>query len=180
MSERLRPVEANPINTAELERKIPERLKSTEHSGEHQKNRHEAVESAREHLKQAEQAQPRVEATPTEEPARRGVLTRATNYRHTMISLQHRMRPATRAFSRIIHAPGVEVVSEVAGKTVFRPSVTLGAVSCAALFTAILYLYSRSQGLVMRGSIVWIALLVGALVGLIIEFINNKVRLRRS
>ncbi len=173
--------EPGPKNQAELESAAVERLKNLEqeHRETHEK-RTEHVEKAREQIKAAEEARPPAETAPTSEPAHRPVLTKEINYRQTMVSLRHRMKPAARRFSTIIHAPIVETASEVIGKTVLRPSVSLGATTTAVLVAGIVYLNARHYGFELRGSEIWVSLLLGGAIGLIIEGTYKLLRQRRK
>ena len=179
--EKLNPSEHQPSNHGEIERAAAEQLKKLERSGEQPVDRQEALESARKQLKRTEAIQPQHDAAPKDQPLlRRPVLTRAVNYTQTMASLQHRMKPASRQFSKVIHAAPVEKASEVLGKTVLRPSVSLGATSCAVLVAGSLYLYARYYGLRLSGSEIWLSLVVGGIIGLVIEAIYNAGRRSRS
>jgi len=180
MSEHEHHAETQPQHTAELERMAAERLRSLERAGERPETKAAAVEAAREQLQLVEQPAATEVAQATEPVAASGVLTKAANYRQTMISLQHRMRPAARSFSQFIHRPSIEAASETLGKTVLRPSVSLGATTAAVLFVGFLYLYARHYGFLLKGSEVWIALLLGGLVGLIIEGLYKSWRRLRS
>jgi hypothetical protein len=178
--ERYQPQEREPKSQGELEKLAVERLKGLEqeHQEQHE-NRHEQLEKAREQLRMAEEARPPAETSPKAEPtSHRPVLTKAINYRQTMVSLRHRMKPAQRQFSVIIHNPAIEAVSEVVGKTVLRPSVSLGATTTAVLFAGTVYFSARHYGFVMKGSEVWIALVIGGIVGLVVE--GGYKLLRRS
>jgi hypothetical protein len=162
--------ERQPQPRPELEQLAAERLRGLERGNEHQTGRrHEALESAREKLKQVEQVRPAVEAAPIAEPVTQRLLTKAENYRQTMLTLRHRMKPAARSFSKLIHAPVIESASEVVGKTVLRPSVSLGATSTAVVLTGFIYLYARYYGFELRGSEIWLTLIVGAILGLVGE-----------
>lgn len=181
MSEQLRGGEVPAQNTVELEQLAVERLKKLAQNGEQPENKEAAVEAARESLRKVETAAKVTETAPTQEPAAppQGILSKAANYRHTMISLRHRMKPAARSFSQFIHRPTVEVASEALGKTVLRPSISLGATTTAVLFVGFIYFYARHYGFILRGSEVWIALLFGAAAGLLLEGLVKLVR-RRS
>jgi len=161
----------------ELEHVAAERLRSLQDRTEREPgHRNEAVEAAREQLKHAEQAEPQTEAAPAAQPVIHHVLTKAENYRQTMISLRHRMKPTARAFSNLIHTPAVETASEAIGKTVLRPSVSLGATSTAVLLTGFIYLYARYYGFELRGSEIWLTLIVGAVIGLLGEGVYKTFR----
>lgn len=176
MSEHLRNSESTPRPSAEIEKAAAERLRQLEKSPEQRIDKQEQVQAAREQIRTAEQVRPQAEAAAAPEPTYGGVLTRAANYRHTMISLRHRMKPGARAFSKVIHAPVVEATSEVVGKTVLRPSVSLGATTTAVLLTGFVYLYARHYGFLLRGSEIWITLILGGVIGLVIEGIYKSTR----
>ncbi len=181
MSERLSQVEAQPQHHVEIERAAAERLRQLERRGEQSENRNEAVESAREQIRQAELVRPAAEAAPAEPaPAAPKILTKAANYRHTMISLRHRMKPAAQTFSKFIHTPAVENTSEFVGKTVLRPSVTLGATTTAVLITGFLYEYARHYGFVLQGSTIWLTLLAGGVIGIALEGLWRLIRRSRQ
>lgn len=176
--ERQRHNESTPKPSAELERLAAERLKHLERNGEADLRRHHKVEAAREHVKKAEHVRPQAESTPkTEHTSHRPhIISKSANYRHTMASLRHRMNPSERQFSKIIHQPAIEATSEFIGKTVLRPSVSLGATTSAVVVTGFIYLYARHYGFTMRGSEVWITLLAGGLIGLAVELVVKLLR----
>jgi membrane-bound ClpP family serine protease len=164
----------------ELEKVAAERLKNLEHQGEKSPDKRSEIKSARERIKHTEVQAPQHEAAPKNEPVdERPLLTKELSYKHTMISLQHRLKPAARRFSKVIHSPAVEATSEVIGKTILRPSVSLGATSCALLVAGSLYLFARYYGFTLRGSEIWIALIVGGFIGLLIEALYKTVRRAR-
>jgi membrane-bound ClpP family serine protease len=164
--------------SSELERSAAERIKHMEHRPERTLDRQKAIEAARQHLERAERMAASVqEAAPkVAQTIQRPIIDQADNFKQTMVSLQHRMPPTARRFSKIIHRPTVEAVSEVVGRTVLRPSVSIGATTCAVLVTGILYLYARSYGFPLQGSAVWIGLLIGGILGLIIEALYRSVQ----
>jgi membrane-bound ClpP family serine protease len=177
VSEHLNGAERQPRVDSELERMAGERRRDLERNAELTNERPEqTAESAREKIKHLEQMRPAAESASKAEGDQPPVLTKAANYRQTMTSLQHRMKPAARSFSRFIHKPLVDSTSELVGKTVLRPSVTLGATSTAVLATLFLYIYSRWYGITLRGSEVWLALLIGAVVGIVAEGVWKLLR----
>jgi hypothetical protein len=178
MSEHLRAnAERSNHQERSLEKLAAERLKHIERSSERQNGRRERVEKARDLIKQAEKHAPQQETAKHAEPViLRPILTRAVNYKQTLVSIQHRMKPAGRAFSRVIHNPTVERVSEVAEKTIMRPSISLGASTSAVIVTGSLYLLARYYGFSLRGSEIWISLIIGGILGLLIEALNKAIR----
>ncbi|HSX41432.1 MAG TPA: hypothetical protein VLF21_02255 [Candidatus Saccharimonadales bacterium] len=176
MSEHLRPqsVERSHVG-GEIEQAAAERLKHIEKSAERHEHKAESVETARERIHHVEVTPNPYEAVKKEPTA---VLTKQASFDHTLRSLRHRMSPSARAFSQFIHQPTVEALSDVAGKTILRPSVTIGATTLAVLFSGFVYFSARHYGFELRGSEIWISLLAGGLLGLIIEFILNMHRRR--
>lgn len=179
--ERLRSSGEKQLNSTEIEQAAAERLSSLERSAERIASREDSVEAARETLRQAEKQSARTErGSISEDQPKRQPVSLEANYRHTMTTLQHRLKPASRAFSKVIHNPAVERTSEVVGSTIARPSVTVGATGGALIFSTTLYLYARYYGFTLKGSEIWIGLLVGGVIGLLLEFGLRLVRRRRK
>lgn len=178
MSERLSNVESRNSSNTEIEKAAAERLSSIEKANEHLGDNEKQVEKARELVRKAEAVQPKHESGTKDEGGhqQRPLLTPSVNYRNTMASLRSRMKPAARQFSRFIHSPIVEKSSETLGKTVFRPSITLGATSTAVILGGFLYIFARLNGFSLSGSEIWIAMLLGAMIGLLCEMIFRSVR----
>ncbi len=131
------------------------------------------AEAAREQLKQIEkQEEAPAPAREREEPPRVSPLTLITphlNYEQTLKTLQNQLPRASRAFSKVIHQPAVERVSEVLEKTVMRPSVTAGAVTSAVILGGIFYVAARAYGFRLSGSELIFALIIGGLIGYVLE-----------
>ena len=170
--------EQNSFSNPELEAR-PE-VASPERTHENKAEREHEVEAAREVIdRQAEPApsehetRPKPAAAPT-----RLDLDRA--YRETLGSLQRHLKPASRAFSRVIHNPAVEQTSEVVGKTVARPSVTLGATSTALVVGLAAYITAKRYGFTLSGSELILSLIVGGLIGIVLELIIKALRRSRS
>jgi hypothetical protein len=164
----------------ELEQTAKERLEQlqnkTENAEQDQENR---VEAAREQIeKHAEEPAPVAEKEQTAPSRPAAFLDPILNYKQTLKSLQGHLKPAQKRFSQVIHQPTVEKVSEALGKTVMRPSVSLGAVVTAVVVESFFYFTARHYGYVMSGSEVILALLVGGLVGLFLEGVFNGARRR--
>ena len=101
------------------------------------------------------------------------------NYTLTLASLQRRLSPVSRNFSKIIHAPLVEKTSEVLETTVARPSVLLGTTWTALLLGTIFYLTARHFGYSLSGSELLFSFVVGALLGLLFEGFWRSITRRR-
>ena len=95
---------------------------------------------------------------------------RKQTYRLTMQRLQNRMPAAERQFSRFIHVPAVERLSEATNNTIARPSGVLGSGVLAVLGMGLLYWLSRRSGFELSGNELLIFILAGWLLGLLAEF----------
>jgi hypothetical protein len=154
---------------------ILEREKSAENNIENDPDKR--AEQARETIKQHE--------APTEKPAAETVqpklhhrLNHALNFKQTMSSLQRRLSPASRSFSKVIHNPAVEKTSESLEKTVMRPSVINGALWTAVVVQGFLYFTARHYGFALSGAEIIISLLTGALLGIVLEGIWHSIKNR--
>lgn len=163
---------------AELEQAARERMEQLREQPEHgEQDPQKRAEAAREQIqKHAEQPAPAEHEQPA--PARHPLLNPLLNYRHTLRSLQRHFSPAQRRFSQVIHQPTVEKVSDALGKTVARPSVSLGATATAVIVESFFYFTARHYGYVLSGSEILLALLVGGVVGLILEGILKGAKRR--
>ncbi len=179
-----KPSDSHERNQAELEaiaRKQPERLPtSPEAAAEHAEKR---AEAAREVINKQEQApepaahQEQEAAAP--QPSLVARLDHALNYSQTLASVQHKLKPMGRVFSQVIHAPAVEKTSEALEKTVMRPSVVAGATWTAFITGLIFYLVARYYGFTLSGSEMLMALMAGAILGLLLEGLVRLFRRRR-
>jgi len=113
---------------------------------------------------------PKAEHTKTHSPHQHvGQETMQIVYQRTLLKIRRHLSPPARATSKFIHQPVVEAVSEVAGKTVARPSGLLGGGFIAFIGTSAYYYMTRHYGYDYHSS-VFLALLVGGfVVGWILE-----------
>ena len=161
------------LSAENLEALAAERSVEKEHKLEANENKEQQAEAAREKIekhavvhKQAEIA-PQTASTPYE---------RLRAYLHTLASLQHRLKPSQKRFSRFIHVPLVERTSEALAATVARPSVSLGATVTAALVGGFFYITARQTGFRLSGSEFIFSLLIGGLLGFAIELALKSLR----
>ena len=162
------------FNPAELEK--GEASQSPEITQESEASRAKNVEEARAKVEQkgsAEQHEPAKENQPKRPLSG---LDRKQAYAQTMATLQRQLPTVSRAFSKVIHNKAVEQTSEALGKTVMRPSVTLGATSTALLVGAFTYWLAKHYGYAISGSTILLSLLVGGLFGLLVEGVAKLFR----
>ena len=168
---------------AELEKLAGERLEELKSGPETgAESGAERAEAAREAIQKHETAPepaPQVEAQPTA-PGFVARLDAAVNYTHTVQSLQRRLGPASRRFSQVIHTPAVERASEALETTVMRPSVVSGGLWSAAIVGLGFYLVARHYGYALSGTEMLVALVVGGVIGYLVELVTRKLRPKRS
>lgn len=161
-------------HSAEVERAARERLEQLSHQPERADDHPDKrAERAREIINQSEQA-PEPQAKAAEQaqgPSLHAHLSHIFNYAETMASMQRRLSPTSRRFSRVIHTPAVEKTSEIIGNTVMRPSVTLGATTTALVVGFFFYFTAKHYGFRLSGSELLLSLLVGGVIGIVIEAI---------
>jgi membrane-bound ClpP family serine protease len=168
----------SPEQSAELAEMAREKLQNLEAQSEKSpENKAEKIETARHEIERQPEAEPEPDTSEQAKDTRPVTrLDKEVSYKHTMQTLQRHMSPATRTFSKVIHNPAVDKVSDVAGKTVLRPSVTVGATGAALLFGGTLYIAARYYGFALSGSEFILALLVGGLFGLLLEVLFKGFR----
>jgi len=149
-------------------------LRRHEHTGEVDADTR--VEAAREAINRHHEPEPQPEPAPVAErqasPAHHVAAhlpNLRQNYAHTMTTLQRHLKPTSRRFSRFIHRPAVEKVSESLERTVARPSVTAGATWTALVVGTLFYFTARRYGYALSGSEMILSFAVGAVLGLILE-----------
>ena len=165
----------------ELEQAAKERLEQLQNKTENaEQDPDKRAEAAREKIElHAEEPAPAAEKEQSAPSRPAALLDPILNYKHTLKSLQNRLKPAQKRFSQVIHQPTVEKVSDALGKTVMRPSVSLGAVVTAVLVESFFYFTARHYGYVMSGSEVILALLAGGLIGLFLEGVFKGAQRRK-
>lgn len=152
-----------------------EQIKSLEKKGERESSeQNEQLQKAREKVEQLAKPQERLHTKTEKEnhtfsPGSRSRQKKLA-FKQTMQHTQAKMKPAAKTFSKIIHQPVIEKASDIAAKTVFRPSLTLGAALGAFLGGSMFYGFARYYGFNLSGTEFLFCGLVGAMVGVIWEF----------
>ena len=125
--------------------------------------------------------QPKQTLPTTKQPIKKATKTqKQAEYKKTLKSIQKEMNPAERTFSKVIHNPVVEAVSEVAGKTVARPAALLAGSLSALVLTSIIYAVAKYYGYTLSG-FEWVAtFLIGWLIGLIVDWVRVAILGRKA
>jgi hypothetical protein len=157
----------------DLEHERRERLEQLRKSAEtSQEDAKERAEAAREVINRPE-PEPKAEPGPAPESHSPRVhipyIDHQVNFKETMQSVQRRLSPVSRQFSRFIHAPAIEKTSEVLEQTVARPSVSAGTTITALVVGSAFYFTAFHYGYMLSGSELLFSFVVGALIGIVLE-----------
>lgn len=96
----------------------------------------------------------------------------------TMKTVEDHLTTPQRIFSKVIHNPVIERVSDVASTTIARPNAILSGSIGALLLTGTLYLMARYYGFSLSGSETILTFLAGWLLGLVFDIIKGAFRKR--
>lgn len=159
---------------AEHLRASPEHHSSPEKAQLNPAERQKSLERAREKLRTAEAPKQAKEALQPTETAKRGepVVTRKQRdvaFKKAMTTVRHQLPPIQRSFSLLVHTKPVEVASELLEETFFRPSFLWGGVLGGLVFGGGLYIIATLQGYQLSGTEFIAGLLVGGVLGFVIE-----------
>lgn len=164
-------------NQPERDRPAVETQKSTE--------AFDYIETARDARKQVERESQKTERAYSGEQPKSGAGHRVTNldktraYQQTIRAVQSSLPPLSRGFSKIMHQRAVERASEVAEKTLARPSALLGAGLFATIGLGIMLYFARRNGFALSGSELLLFVVIGWALGLASEFVATKLLRRR-
>lgn len=108
-------------------------------------------------------------------PAKRrhGVVSkkeRDASYKQHMKQLQSELKPAQRAFSKVIHNPVIEKTSDVVGGTIARPNAILSGAAVAFFLVLGVYLIAKYYGYPLSGFESIGAFIAGWVIGLLYDF----------
>lgn len=137
----------------------------------------EAKELAREH------AEKPAEHTTSPAERRRGPLTKKQlngSFTSQMNHAREHMSPASRAFSRFIHAKPIEVLSDFTASTIARPNALLMGSIVAFLTVTILYFVANHFGFRLSGFETIGAFVIGWIIGIVYDYVSVAFRKRKQ
>lgn len=105
--------------------------------------------------------------------------SRQKAYKTIMKQTQEELSAPSRAFSKLIHNPAVEKVSEAFGATVARPNAVLSGAAFSFLLTLGVYLVARMNGYPLSGTETIAAFIGGWGLGLIFDFFKVMITGKR-
>jgi hypothetical protein len=101
-------------------------------------------------------------------------------YQRSLKRIRSRLSAPERAFSRMVHQPAVEAVSNALARTVARPSGVLGAGIFALVGSSLLLYIARTYGFTYNYFAFFALLAAGYLLGLFIELIGIMLRRKKK
>lgn len=105
---------------------------------------------------------------------------KSEHYKETMRNVQNNLPKRQQTFSKIIHQPVVEQMSEIGSKTVARPSGIIGGALLALCGSIIIMTIAKHIGFELPNSIFAILFMIGFVVGLVIELLIRALRMVMS
>lgn len=92
-------------------------------------------------------------------------------YKKEIKKVQSQLPRGSRAFSKVVHNPVIETISDATAKTIFRPSALIGGSITGLVLGLIIYLVARYYGYPISTMTLVLLLIVGAVLGVIVELI---------
>lgn len=105
---------------------------------------------------------------------------RKNSYTSTMRQIRSEMSAPARTFSKVIHNPAVEKVSDVVGGTAARPNAVLAGSVVATFLTLFSFLIAKQYGYRLSGFETIATFLLGWSIGLIYDYARLMLVGRRS
>lgn len=97
-------------------------------------------------------------------------------YNQVLRKVRSHLKPSERKFSKVIHQPVVEAVSELSSKTIARPSALLGGGITAFIGSGAILYMSKHYGFEYNFFIYILLLLIGFGAGIALEFLVSGAR----
>ena len=162
---------------ADAQQKRLEREYSSEKDPQNKIETSEARSEVLEALAEKEPASENEKETPPP-PSDHRVITpheKELSYKTTMRTIQKEMTPGERNFSKFIHNPVIENISEVTGKTIARPnSILFGSLGAFFVVLAV-YLTARYMGFRLSGSEFIVVFVLGWFAGLVFDLLRKMI-----
>lgn len=96
-------------------------------------------------------------------------------FEHIMSDARSHMSPSAKAFSKVIHHPTIEKISDVTGRTIARPNAILTGSIFAFTLVLIFFLVARYYGYPLSGTETIVAFAIGWLLGIVYDFLRAMI-----
>lgn len=182
----IRPTGENSVETidaaGEQLKKVQEQLETKAESAE---NHGEKLESARRETEAAFSPEAGKESRSGGEPTATAVRhatkrQRGDSYAATMKQIQSEMNASSRAFSKFIHNPSVEKLSDAVGASIARPNAVLAGSVTATFLTLFVFVVAKQYGYRLSGFETIGTFFVGWSLGLIYDYARMMLAGRRG
>jgi hypothetical protein len=97
-------------------------------------------------------------------------------YKRELTKIQTKLPATSRRFSKVVHNPTVETISNIGAKTIARPSGLLGGSIMAFVGSLVLYVMARQYGFTYNYLMLFMLFTAGFLLGALIELTTFKFR----
>lgn len=157
--------------------------RSHEHSRDSKKEAERAHVEALEHANTSERSSLADERVAKTAERRKDIPSKHEKqqaYDSLMTDARAHMTPTSQAFSKVIHNPAIEAVSDAAGKTIARPNAILAGSFTAFALTLIVYLVARYYGYELSGFETIATFIVGWIIGLVADYFKHMATGGRS
>lgn len=155
---------------AESHRKVAEHLNRKSSESAHHRSEKSHAESAVEKAKKAEEVLANLHSESKENsPTHTNHTLRSHSFTRIMSKTRKQLKPTDRVFSKVIHNPIVDQVSEGLGKTVYRPSGVIGAGVVSFIGLSIVLYYAKTNGFEMPPSLLLLLISAGFVSGWLVE-----------
>ena len=94
------------------------------------------------------------------------------SFNKNMSEARQNMNPVEATFSKIIHQPVIETVSDTLSKTIARPKSIMFGGLFAFIFTLVIYIYAKTYGFQLSGTETIIGFGFGWLFGIIVDYLK--------
>ncbi len=167
-------------NSQEVAEVAGERLKSLENNVEtyDESIQEKAVEHARKKAEleaafaQEQSSESKAGGEPTATPIDPTTRQKKQEYEKTMKTVRSQLSKPSRTFSKVIHNPTIEKVSDVTGKTIARPNAILAGSLSAFIIVLGLYVTASYLGFRLSGFELIGAFALGWLLGIVIDVLR--------
>lgn len=102
------------------------------------------------------------------------------SYKTTIKKLQSEMNPVEKAFSKVIHNPLVEKISEVTSRTIARPRPILIGSMLSFVLISLLYIVAKKLGYQLSGSETILVFFTGWAIGLTYDYFKKIIETNKK
>jgi hypothetical protein len=134
------------------------------------------LSTSKENFQNSKEKQPEEQETPKLHHHYLTKKIKLDRYKITLKYIRKNLPKRQQAFSKLIHQPMVESVSEIGSKTIARPSGILGGGIIALIISPIILFIAHKIGFEVPNSLIIILFVIGFIFGCFVEFLLSSVK----